>query len=155
MGLLRPVGRVVHLLSRFLADRAFRETMTHTRGLDDNLVAVTDWRYMTLRRLGRHDEAQALLEPISADMDIIENHAYYRRLRMYRGELSPDDLLEAGATPLDLATQGYGVGHWYLCNGQRERALEVFRQTVSGPYWPAFGCIAAEVELRRLQHPPG
>lgn len=133
---------------------AYRETMEHRRGYDDNLVAVTDWTYMTLRRLGRHAEAAALLEPISADMDIIENHAYHRRLRMYKGELSPDDLLDDSASPLDLATQGYGVGMWYLGNGQTERAVEIFRRTVSGPYWPAFGYIAAEVELARLHGEP-
>lgn len=130
---------------------AFRETMKHGRGYDDNVVAVTDWTYMTLRRLGRDGEAAALLEPISADMDIIENHAYHRRLLMYKGELGPDDLLDDGASPLDLATQGYGVGNWYLCNGQTERAVDVFRRTVLGPYWPAFGYIAAEAELARLR----
>ena len=130
---------------------AYRETMKHRRGHDDNLVAVADWTYMTLRRLGRDDEAAVLLEPISADMDIIENHAYHRRLLMYKGELSPDDLLGDSASPLDLATQGYGVGNWYLYNGQTERAVEIFRRTVSGPYWPAFGYIASEVELMRLR----
>ena len=130
---------------------AYRETMKHARGYDDNLVAVTDWTYMTLRRLGRDDEAAALLEPISADMDIIENHAYHRRLLMYKGELNPDDLLGDSASPLDLATQGYGVGNWYLCNGETDRAVVIFRRMVSGPYWPAFGYIASEVELVRLR----
>jgi hypothetical protein len=35
---------------------------------DDMFVATTDWLYMTLRRLGREAEAEAVLEPVRADM---------------------------------------------------------------------------------------
>ena len=70
---------------------------------------------MTLRRLGRKDEADRILEPIHPDMTIIENRAYHRRLLMYKGLLKPEELLsEKDATPTDIATQGYGVGNWYL-----------------------------------------
>lgn len=125
--------------------------MKYTRKLDANIVAVTDWKYMTLRRLGRHDEAAKLPEPIRADMEIIENRAYHRRLLMYKGVLKPEDLLATeGASDLDPATSGYGVGHWHLCNGDRGKAKEIFARVVAGPYWPAFGFIAAEVELERM-----
>jgi tetratricopeptide (TPR) repeat protein len=56
---------------------------------------------------------------------------------------------EEGADDLTLATQGYGVGNWYLYNGEGDRAREIFRQVVAGPYWAAFGHIAAEAELAR------
>lgn len=120
---------------------------------DDMRVATLDWLYMTLRRLGRHAEADAAIASVNAGMDLLENFAYHRRLLMYKGEISPDSLLrvedEADA-PLTLATQGYGVGNFYLAGGERERALKIFRQVVAGTYWPAFGYIAAEADLKRM-----
>ena len=135
---------------------AYRKTMTFAKRYDDNVVATTDWMYMTLRNLGRDTEAAALLQAITPKMEIIENQAYHRRLLMYKGLVSPDTLLDLEhATDLDLATLGYGVGNWYLLNGQKNKAREIFERATNGPYWPAFGFIAAEVDLARLRksHP--
>jgi tetratricopeptide (TPR) repeat protein len=118
----------------------------------DSLVATSHWLYMTLRRLGRKVEAASALEPISADMEIIENHEYHRLLLMYKGELSPEAMLaeiESGDADLSSATSGYGVGNWYLYNGDVERADKIFRRILSGGQWAAFGYIAAEAELAR------
>jgi tetratricopeptide (TPR) repeat protein len=117
---------------------------------DDMHVATADWLYMALRRLGRDEEAAAVLEPVHAGMRILENDAYHRRLLMYRGEVQPGTLLDQdGGDPLQMATQGFGVGHWYLINGSAARAEEIFRQIVGYGNWPAFGHIAAEAELAR------
>jgi hypothetical protein len=48
---------------------------------------------------------------------------------------------------LSLATQGYGVGNWYLVNGDSAKANDIFKRVVSGKYFAAFGFIAAENEL--------
>ena len=127
---------------------AYREAMRVSTN-DDTRVATSDWLYMTLRRLGRDAEAARVLEPIRRDMRILENEAYHRRLLMYRGELAADSLLAGGADPLTVATQGYGVGNWHLYNGDRARAMQVFRRVVAGGSWSAFGYIAAEAELAR------
>ena len=103
-----------------------------------------------VRRLGRDEEAARVLEPIHADMEILENHAYHRRLLMYRGERTPESLLDVDADePLQWATQGYGVANWYLYNGETERARELFEQILERGPWAAFGFIAAEAELAR------
>jgi tetratricopeptide (TPR) repeat protein len=128
---------------------AFRNTLSHRRGYDDNLVAVTDWMYLCLRRLGRHEEAQALLAPIHANMDIIENSAYHRRLLLYKGWLTPDDLLGAPATGTDGATLAYGVAQWMLFTGREAEGAALMRKLVSGDLWPAFAFIAAEADLSR------
>lgn len=129
---------------------AFREARDIGRRYDDNLVAATDWMYMSLRRLRRDREAAALLQPIHPDMNIIENRAYHRRVLMYKGLITPDGLLDVDtASELDLATLGYGLGNWYLCEGDHKRADALFERVTSGPYWPAFGFIAAEAELAR------
>ena len=133
------------------ARRAFRECMKYSQGSNDRLVATSDWLYMTLRRLGRADEAAALLAPITAGLDIIEDEAYRSRLLMYKGEKRPEELLGGNASPLDVATYGYGVANWYLYNGQPAPAREILQKIVAGPQWNAFGYIAAEVELARMK----
>ncbi|MBC8088484.1 MAG: hypothetical protein H7Z40_14550 [Phycisphaerae bacterium] len=117
---------------------------------DDTRVAVNDWRYMTLRRLGRDGDAKALLKSVTKELNIIENTAYFRRMLMYKGELSADSLLSPGETdPLQYVTQGYGVGNWYLAQGDSARAFEIFRKITGSGYWAAFGFIAAETDLAR------
>ena len=117
------------------------------------LVATSDWLYMTYRRLGRFEDAAKVLQPIHARMNILENHAYHKRLLMYRGELAPDSVLNPGqSSDLDLATQGYGVGNWYFYNGNTQKAKEIFEMVMRGKYWAAFGYIAAEVDLARLKN---
>lgn len=131
--------------------RAYRACMTY-RSDDESLVAVTDWTYMTLRRLGRTAEARRLLAPIVEGMPIKDNVSYYQRLLMYKGLLKPEQVLAAGETdPLQIATQGYGVGNFYLVEGDRAKAAEIFRQVVAGSEWGAFGFIAAEADLARMK----
>ncbi len=122
----------------------------------DLLVATSDWMYMTLRRLGRDAEASELLTAITAELEVVENDAYHRRLLMYKGEVEPDDLLDLRAVDdpdvaLNIATQGYGVGNWYLYNGDEERALEIFERILDGTSWAAFGYIAAEADVARMR----
>lgn len=121
---------------------------------DDLRCATADWHYMTLRRLGRSEEAEKLLQSLSSPMEIIENDSYYRRILMYRGVLPPDSVLHVeGKGPdadLALATQGYGVANWYLYNGDTARARSVFEEVVQGKHFSSFGFIAAEAELMRL-----
>ncbi len=119
---------------------------------DDSRVSVNDWRYMTLRRLGRHEDARLLLGQVNRDMNVLENTAYFRRMLMYKGEISPDSLLSQGETDaLQYVTQGYGVGNWYLAEGDSTRAFEIFHKVIDGGYWAAFGFIAAEADIVRSQ----
>lgn len=121
---------------------------------DDMRVAATDWLYMCYRRLGRKDRADRLLTGIQPEMDIIENTSYHKRLLMYKGEVEADSLLQSAvneSNSLDLLTQGFGVGHWYLVNGDQGRASRIFQLITMQDNWAAFGFIAAEAELRRMR----
>lgn len=116
----------------------------------DMEVATRQWLYLTLRRLGQDAEAAQVLEPVRMDMEILENQAYHKLLLMERGEIPAASLLAAqDGSDLDPATLGYGIGAWYLAEGQREEALRIFRHVVETGPWSAFGAIAAEVELSR------
>jgi tetratricopeptide (TPR) repeat protein len=120
----------------------------------DMLVATTHWLYMTLRRLGRKDEANKALAKVKDDLDIIENADYYKLIRIYKGQLKAEDVLaeiSKNADSLSNATMGYGLGNWFLYNDQRAQAEKVFRQVTSGSQWSSFGYIAAESELNRAR----
>ena len=132
--------------------RAYQKCMKFSTINDDMLCATSDWLYMTLRRLDREQEAQKALDPIHEEMQILENYSYHKRLLMYKGLLTPDSLIDAeNGSDLDFATQGYGVANWYFYNGEKEKAKKIFEKVVAGSYWPAFGYIAAESDLMRME----
>ena len=143
------------------AEAAYRQCIKWVREDDyDGLTACHDWLYMTLRRKGEEAAATSVLAAIPeglADEVFVEGPSYYRRLRMYRGELAPEDLLspDKGSQVIHdvetiYATQGYGVGNWYLYNGETDRARAVFEQILQGRSRFAFGYIAAELDLREM-----
>ncbi|HYV10062.1 MAG TPA: tetratricopeptide repeat protein [Pyrinomonadaceae bacterium] len=130
---------------------AYREAEKVSKN-PDMLVATTHWLYMTLRRLGREKEATKTLAPIKNDFELIENVDYYKLIRIYKGQLDPANLwleISQRTNSLSNATLGYGLGNWYLYNGQRADAEKVFRQVTAGTQWSSFGYIAAEAELKR------
>ena len=130
---------------------AYNECMKVSNN-DDAITATSDWLWMTLMRLNRKADAARVLERITPKMEILENGSYHRRLLMYKGLEKPEALLDpANADGLTLATQGYGVGNWYLVTGNRQRARDIFEKVVSGPNWSAFGYIAAEADLQRMR----
>jgi tetratricopeptide (TPR) repeat protein len=112
----------------------------------DKLVATSFWHYLTLRRLGREDDARALLTPIRADLDVIENHSYHRLLLAFAQGTASEAMLE-GAADNDVATLGNGAATVLWVAGERTRARALWRKVVATSPWPAFGHIAAEVEL--------
>lgn len=124
---------------------------------DDMRVAMADWLWLALKRTEEDAEAAALLDEITPEMEVLENQAYLRRLMVYKGRVPPDSLIGVGlaeADPLAVATHGYGLGAWYLVQGDRLRAGQTFRRVLETGYWPAFGYIAAEADLAALEEPP-
>jgi len=118
----------------------------------DALAATSHWLYMTLRRLGKEEQASQVLEPIHAEMDIIENRSYHRLLLFYKGKISEDSLVSKSADALDNATIGYGMGNCYFYNGNRDEAMQIFQKVIQGTQSAAFGYIAAEADLQNLAH---
>lgn len=119
---------------------------------DNELAGSTDWLWMSLRRAGRAAEAQAALAPIRDSMQITSATAYFQRLRLYRGLIGPEQVLTpADTADIAVATLSYGVGNWYLVNGDTARAHDWFERAIASGGWPAFGFIASELELRRLR----
>jgi tetratricopeptide (TPR) repeat protein len=133
---------------------AYKLCMEHSKNADMQ-VATAHWQYMTLRRLGRVADAAKVLEPIAADMPVIENGSYHKLLMMYKGSTSTDTLLAASkAEALDAVTIGYGVANWHLYNGRKDVARQLLATIVeqnAKTQWAGFGYIAAEADLARMR----
>lgn len=113
----------------------------------DKAVATSYWHVLTLRRLGDETRARAVLATAARDLEVIENHAYHALLRAF----AVDDLSRAvaGDGANDRATIGNGVATWLFLSGATEPARAAWSTVVGETPWPAFGHIAAEVELAR------
>jgi tetratricopeptide (TPR) repeat protein len=114
------------------------------------LAGSTDWLWMSLSRAGRGAEAKAMLDRRPDSLPVA--NAYAQRLRLYRGEIGPDDLITpADTADVQAATLSYGLGNWYLVRGDTARARAWFERSIRSGGWPAFGFIAAEADLARLR----
>ncbi len=118
----------------------------------DMLVASKHWEYITLRRLGKRMDAERSVKAIGDDLEIIENDDYYKLIKLYQGKVKPEGLMRelvSEANTLSNASLGYGVGNWFLYNGDKETARTIFQKITTGNQWASFGFIASEADLNR------
>lgn len=152
------LGVARYLVRDFVsAGEAFE--VSRSAALDDHqIVAALDWQFMSWQRAGMGDEAVWLLshldavsyDPEQLDSPCVPNSlkgCYVQRLRMYRGELKPEDLLRRDTEDsLALATLGYGVGNWYLSHGFTAAARRSFDRVLELGDPTTLGYLAAEFE---------
>lgn len=131
--------------------KAFTNSLEASKN-DDVQVATRHWLYMILQRMNLKDEATSILNPVTKDMNIIENTAYHDLLLFYKGERTESDLLilENGLVGASESTQ-YGIANWYFYNGNEDRAINMFKNIIKNGNWSGFGYIAAEADLSRKQ----
>jgi tetratricopeptide (TPR) repeat protein len=122
----------------------------------EGLYSTAHWLYMVLIRLGLQEEADDLLERIPVGAEIIEVHDYYDTLMMYKGEMTPEELLERARAegPARLPTRGQAVANYYMAKGMTERAVEVYREVLGTGVWTAGVYALSEAELLRLGERP-
>ena len=105
---------------------------------------------MSLMRAGRTTEAAAMLGRRPDSLPVA--NAYARRLKLYRGEITADEVFTpADTADVQVATLSFGVGNWYLVRGDTARAKTFFDRSIRSAGWPGFGFIISEIELRRLK----
>lgn len=114
---------------------------------DDNRVSTTHWRYMILRRMGREEDAAAVLDVISEDMEIIENMSYHSLCLFYKGLLSYDELVSGNEDSPAGAAVLYGAANWQLYAGDADQGYTLMKELTSTASWAGFGFIAAEADL--------
>jgi tetratricopeptide (TPR) repeat protein len=124
---------------------------TNVGVVDNDRVAITEWRWRALRRAGRTDEAKQLLDAIDADMDVGTNASYHALLLLHKGERPVEQVFDTTVVGEQFETIGYGVAVQWLTEGDTTRALDLMRRIVTrGERWQSFGFIAAESDLIRL-----
>jgi tetratricopeptide (TPR) repeat protein len=146
------LGLARYLVGDFAgAERAYRDGFAVSKNAD-NQSSATHWLYLSLRRQGKLEEAERVLEPIRGDLEIHEYHGYFQLCRAYQGALDMEKVYADAKAKggVEAASVGYGAGAWHLVNGRTARATEIFREVVASDTAYAFGFIASEVELVRL-----
>ena len=149
-GVLYHLGIVRFVRGEFAAAAdAFRRAQPRAPEAGE-LTGSTDWLWMSLSRAGRHAEAKAMLDRRPDSLKVA--NAYAQRLRLYRGEIGPDEVITpADTADVQAATLAFGVGNWLLVRGDTVRARTWFERSIRSGGWPGFGFILSEVELRRMR----
>lgn len=130
--------------------KAWSDRLALFRDNDDQVVSATYWLYLSRKRAGDHAGAAAALRDIRLGMDVIENHSYYRLCLCYKGDLRAEEVGEGADGPSNSAI-AYGLAVRKLLMGDTAGARADFEAIVGANNWPAFGSIAAEADLARMQ----
>jgi tetratricopeptide (TPR) repeat protein len=108
-----------------------------------------DWVFMTLLRLGRHEEAQRALARTDSMMaldEVIASFLYC--FRFYRGQQQESVTRElVGQLSRWGNSRMYGLGNWHQCRGSAQEANAYYAAALNTTNWPSFTFIAAELEL--------
>jgi Flp pilus assembly protein TadD len=152
-GIWYHLGIIQYIRGEFVAAAASFAKAQPIAPDPGELAGSTDWLWMSLSRAGRGAEAKAMLDTKPESRLPPIDNAYTRRLKLYRGEIGPDAVVTPADTEeVQIATLAYGLGNWYLVQGDKAKAREMFERSVNtAGGWPGFGFIVSEVELRRLR----
>jgi len=129
---------------------AYEKCMTVSDN-DDLKCATTHWTYMTLRRLGRDDQAIALVNAFPTNPEILENDGYLALIQLYRGERDVDSMLadmNLYGLSIEDVTIGYGIVNWLRLQGRYNDARTLRTAILVSIYKYSFGYIAAETDSR-------
>ncbi|WP_347925500.1 tetratricopeptide repeat protein [Pontimicrobium sp. SW4] len=134
-----------------MALKSFSDCLEASKN-DDMQVATRHWLYMILQRMNMKDEAASILNPVTEDMEIIENIAYHDLLLFYKGLRKENEVLklENGSVGANEATQ-YGIANWHFYNGNEDKAISMFQNIIKTGNWAGFGYVSAEADLSRMQ----
>ena len=122
---------------------------------DDMLVGATDWGYMAYRRIGNMQRANELIMAISNATKVSFYYAHLYNVFLYKQMKTPKELMNYFKNyeyEGNSATQLYGVGSWFLHNGDASQAIQTFRKGVNDLNWNNVGVLAAESDLVTLQN---
>lgn len=127
----------------------------------DSRINSSNWLYASLRRARKDDEAAKALAAITPDMKNTEPHTFFylSLIRFFQGKMPESQAVPPQPAPdntddeaeLRFDTVAYGVGNWYLYNGNPAKAQEYFRKIVKGKVWLTWGFIGAESEVAKAE----
>ncbi len=138
------------------AVKAYKECLKVSANAD-MYVATANWMNISLRKMKKYEEANALYNSIDRNAGLLESQDYNYLLEMYRyknSEKQVDDyatMISSGKPSLSSATVNFGIGYYCLLVGFREKAIEYFNKAIATNQWSSFGYIAAEAERNRMK----
>lgn len=112
-----------------IAEVAFKRAkdLMIEQGIDE-YVAPIEWLWLTLQKLGKKEEAAAVVATVNDDTPCIARSlSYKRRILLYNGTIKPEDFLDREAIKqrdrpdLYLISELYGLGNFYYINGETEK----------------------------------
>jgi len=144
------LGLVHYLKNDLESALIFYENCLNSGDNDDNLVSSVHWIHSILCRMGGKG-VDYYLEPIDKNLEIIENHSYHRLCLFYKGLIIEEELTEAEEAYSANDAVQYGLGNWYLCQGDTAKAKNIFESLLASKGWNSFGYIAVEADLARMK----
>ena len=127
------------------------DTATRNQGL----VGSSDWLYTTLRNNGQDQAAQAVIDAIAADIDTNREHPYFKRVMVYKGESSPEQVMDIAKPALEWTgfdvTAGYGIANWYRWQGESDTADMILDKIIATPFWNSWAYVVTDRELAERQ----
>ena len=127
---------------------SFRKCENYTNN-NDLIVAITNWLYASYSKIGNLEMASSEINKIDTKMNLveIESRQYNDLIMLYRGTMTPDVLIKRNGNNADI---GYGIGNYYLINGQVENAINIFNRIMTTEQQEQIGFIAIESDLAIL-----
>jgi len=128
------------------ARKAFnKRSVTHK--FDDNIVSGGHWLYMINRRLNKIEEANAVINKVHQNMNIIENMSYHQSCLFYKGLLKESEII------IDEVAL-YSLANWYIYDKKDTTTAKQYYQKLldtGNPY--SFAYIAGEADWIKLFKP--
>lgn len=103
--------------------------------IDDHRIAVAFWKYLALRKLGRDETADRLLDSLPDEPKLFENDTYYEAIRVFSDPAAAERAAENGDS---LAR--FALGMRQLFAGRYDEARRTLAAVVAANalgYWPA------------------
>ncbi len=152
------LGLAHYFLNEFAeASDAFAHAVATAPNTDERINS-TNWLYAALRRAGKTAEAEKALLAVPPEMKNEAPHTkfYLNLVRFFQGKMTEAEALPAEPpasntdqeVELPFDTVAYGIGNWYLYNGNPAKAQEYFRRVQKGHVWVTWGFIGSELEVR-------
>jgi tetratricopeptide (TPR) repeat protein len=124
---------------------------TVTERYPDNLVSGGYWLYMINRRLGNVDAANAVIEKVVKDMDIIENGSYYKMCLFFKGLIPEEEIANQTIGTSSSDVLAYGLGNWYLFEkNDTLKAKALYEHLLEKGNKYSFAYLSAESDYKRL-----
>ena len=116
-----------------------------------NRVGAVDWLYNSYHKAGKPDMAQEVIDAYTFEEDLDLKYPYSQRVMLYKGDKKAEDFEfiskpSSEWTGVEM-TVAYGIGSWYVFNGDLEKGKSLFNKVVELPYWNAWAYLLAEKEV--------